>query len=159
MSVIDLAERRRRHHAHTRAAHRQPPPHDPGDRILVDTLRASSMSPCMSSWELRVFDPAGQFHLYFSTTGFGHVQLWNPWYGISVLTPSRLTAGRYEAFPIAGWKYACNDYAHLACTIGATWATTLPSLAEISAYCQEYAAWIPAGDDPRSAGSALAQQS
>ncbi|MEX2480257.1 MAG: hypothetical protein WD928_05285 [Gammaproteobacteria bacterium] len=156
MPVIDLAERRRllpRKHGRTRP----PPPHDPHDRILVDTHRASGASPCMSSWEVRIFDPAGQFHLYFNTTGFGHVQLWNPWYGISLLTPSRLTAGRYEAFPMAGWKYAANDYAHLARTISATVATTLPSLSQITAYCQEYAAWMPDGDGTQRAGAALAR--
>lgn len=158
MPVIDLAERRRQQ-ARKPAPNRPPPPHAPCDRILVDTIQASSATPCMSRWELRVFDPAGQFHLYFSTTGFNHVQLWNPWHGISVLTPSRLTAGRYEAFPIAGWKYAGNDYEQLARRVSAAFATTLPPVTQVIAYCQEYAAWVPDGDPAHRTGTALAQRS
>jgi hypothetical protein len=81
-----------------------PPPHDPGDRVV--RLR-------LDGWDLRNFPRTDERWAYFATHGFAHVQLWHPEALLSVLTPSRLTAGRFEAFPIAGWKFATRDYTDL----------------------------------------------
>jgi hypothetical protein len=79
-----------------------PPPHDPRERDLAFTLRG---------WEVRLF--AGQKFQYFVTRGFWHLQLWHPGASVSVLTPSRLTCGSYEVFPVAGWKARAPDVAGL----------------------------------------------
>lgn len=62
-------------------------PHDPKDRLAVASL---------AEWEVRVFDPTGSFFSFFRRHGLLHLQLWHPASGTSVLTPSRLTGGRYE---------------------------------------------------------------
>ncbi|MBX3185368.1 MAG: hypothetical protein KF819_00070 [Labilithrix sp.] len=96
-----------------------PPPHDPRERDLALTLEG---------WEVRVFGDR-QFE-YFATRGFWHVQLWHPRAGVSILTPSRLTRGFYEAFPVAGWKGQAPDYEHLA-TLVREHRVALPSKAAL----------------------------
>jgi hypothetical protein len=59
-----------------------------------------------AQWEVRIFHPARRMHRYFAPRGFLHLQLWEAELGFSLLTPSRLTAGRYEAYPVGGWKLA-----------------------------------------------------
>ena len=44
---------------------------------------------------------------YFVRKKMMHLQLWHPLIWVSVLTPSKLTLGRFEIFPIEGWK--CNS--------------------------------------------------
>jgi hypothetical protein len=76
-----------------------PPPHDPRERdVALD----------VDAWEVRLFTDR-KFD-YFVTRGFWHVQLWHPAGRVSVLTPSRLTNGFYEAFPIANWKAQAASY-------------------------------------------------
>jgi hypothetical protein len=77
-----------------------PPPHDPSERVLV--ARADA-------WEVRAFPPGDPKHAYFATRELLHLQLWHPAAGVSLLTPSRLTAGAYELFPIEGWKRAARS--------------------------------------------------
>lgn len=147
MRLINLNDYRRPHPPRppTCVQRPAPPPHAPADRIEVDTSVTSFDSPVLCTWQVRIFDPAGQFHLYCGTTGFAHIQLWNPWFGVSLLTPSRLTASRYEAFPIAGWKYACDDYADIVYVIEKMYATIMPSAARVIALCEDYGA-LPTGD-------------
>lgn len=76
-----------------------PPPHDPRERGLALKV---------SDWEVRVF--GGRKFQYFVRRGLWHVQLWHPRARISVLTPSHLTRGFYEAFPIADWKGRAPTY-------------------------------------------------
>jgi hypothetical protein len=78
-----------------------PPPHDPRDRVLLDVIEG---------WEIRVFEPGSRMERYFSDCGFDHLQLWHAPTGFSLLTPSRLTEGRFEVFPLGGWKYSASDY-------------------------------------------------
>lgn len=79
-----------------------PTPHDPSERVVVaDT----------GDWQLRAFAPGDPKATYFAESGFSHVQFWNPSAGISVLTPSALTCGRWQVFPIDGWK---RDFVALA---------------------------------------------
>lgn len=79
----------------------RPPPHDPSERVLAGESHG---------WQVRVLSPMGPKHSYFASRGFLHVQLWQPRLGISVLTPSRLTEDRFEAFPVRGWKCRPPDY-------------------------------------------------
>lgn len=70
-----------------------PSPHDPGERTRVAWV---------GLWEVRQF-PDGDARLaYFRPRGFHHLQLWNPAARISILTPSRLTAGMFEVWPERG---------------------------------------------------------
>ena len=82
-----------------------PPPHDPRERVLVEYL---------GDWEIRIFSPTGTFHRYFAAKGMLHVQLWHPGARLSLLTPSPITAGRFEVYPLAGWKHARYGYHELA---------------------------------------------
>jgi hypothetical protein len=66
----------------------------------------------IGAWEVRLF--TGRKFQYFVTRGLWHAQLWHPTARISILTPSRLTCGRYEAFPIADWKGQTTDYEGIA---------------------------------------------
>ena len=81
-----------------------PRPHDPRDRIAVAGVDA---------WEVRVFPPGSRHHRYFAGREMLHLQLWDARRGISVLTPSRITAGRYEVFPVHDWKLAVADFQEL----------------------------------------------
>lgn len=80
-----------------------PPPHDPRERELALVV---------AGWEVRLF--GGRKFDYFVTHGFWHLQLWHPEARVSILTPSRLTRGLYEAYPIANWKAQAPDYDKLA---------------------------------------------
>jgi hypothetical protein len=93
-----------------------PPPHDPRERELALVT---------DGWEVRLF--AGSKFQYFVTRGFWHLQLWHPRERVSVLTPSRLTCGFYEAFPVAHWKAQAATYHALVTLIaGITSARFLP---------------------------------
>jgi hypothetical protein len=102
--------------------HWPPPPHDPRERDLALRLDA---------WEARLF--GGRHFEYFVTRGFWHVQLWHPGARISILTPSRLTGGAYEAYPIANWKAQARDYEGLVALIDGVHGAVLPTAAEASA--------------------------
>lgn len=80
-----------------------PAPHDPRERELAMLAEG---------WEVRVF--ADRKFQYFVTRGFLHVQLWHPEARISILSPSRLTSGFYEMFPVRDWKARAADYDRLA---------------------------------------------
>ena len=80
-----------------------PAPHDPRERDRVMML---------GEWEVRLF--GDRIYEYFRDRGLWHVQLWHPGRRISLLSPSRLTRGRWEAYPIFGWKQDAPSYAMLA---------------------------------------------
>jgi hypothetical protein len=111
-----------------------PPPHDPAERTLLAE---------MDGWEVRDFAPDDPRHAYFAHRGFSHLQLWHPEAGISLLTPSRLTAGSYEVFPFVGWKRR-GDYATLRALIKSAHGVTLPSPSLIAATLRWFAAPAPA---------------
>ncbi|XXX73227.1 hypothetical protein WMF30_36820 [Sorangium sp. So ce134] len=92
-----------------------PPPHDPRERELALVV---------AGWEVRVF--VGRKFEYFVARGFWHLQLWHPEARVSVLTPSRLTRGLYEAYPIANWKAQAPDYDKLVTLLGGLFAAKLP---------------------------------
>ena len=113
-------------------------PHDPADRILIGTITASPLIPKFSTWEIRAFDRTGPFHLYFSTHEMLHLQFWNPYYGLSVLTPSKITGHHYEAFPLYDWKLASKSYVEIEQAIRKHFSTTLPPLGEVEAIANDY---------------------
>ncbi len=92
-----------------------PPPHDPRERDLTMLL---------DGWEVRLF--GGRKFQYFVTRGFWHLQLWHPIERVSVLTPSRLTTGFYEAYPVADWKAQAPSYDALTTLVAGVSAVPLP---------------------------------
>ena len=66
------------------------PLHDPDERVLVAELG--------NGWEMRQFAEHDRRLAYFADKGFAHVQLWNAAATVSVVTPSRLTGGSFEAW-------------------------------------------------------------
>jgi hypothetical protein len=62
-----------------------------------------------------------------------HLQLWHPGAGLSVLTPSALTAGRFEAFPVAGWKARTSCYGALYGLVWREAGVALPGLGRMAA--------------------------
>ncbi|WP_437567191.1 hypothetical protein [Sorangium sp. So ce542] len=97
-----------------------PPPHDPRERELALVV---------AGWEVRLF--VGRKFEYFVARGFWHLQLWHPEARVSVLTPSRLTCGLYEAYPIANWKAQAPDYDKLVALLGGLFAAKLPEKAAV----------------------------
>lgn len=69
------------------AADALPPLHAPFDRELFAHVGA---------WEIRRHAAHDMRFAYLATRAMLHVQLWHPVHRISVLTPSRLTNGRFE---------------------------------------------------------------
>lgn len=97
----------------------------------------------MGAWEIRVFSPSGTFHRYFRAHGMLHVQLWHPEAGVSLLTPSALTADQYEVFPFAGWKHARRSYPQLCVEVAAGIGVTLPAQERLEALAAMFTAAAP----------------
>jgi len=76
-----------------------PPPHDPDERVVVEVLDRG--------WDVRVFSADDKRRAYFVPRGFWHLQLWNERARLSVLTPSRLTGGRFELR--SAWGRQCFE--------------------------------------------------
>jgi hypothetical protein len=82
-------------------------------------------------WEVRRHPEGEGQHAYFTARGFLHLQLWHPVARVSILTPSRLTRGRFEI-----WRHGVRIAVR-------TWddvAARLPDLAvpgatEVAALC------------------------
>jgi hypothetical protein len=74
-----------------------PRPHDPRDRAVVADL---------GIWQARQFAVDDAKLAYFAPRGFLHLQLWHAGRGVSVLTPSRITGGRYETWAADGERIA-----------------------------------------------------
>jgi hypothetical protein len=108
----------------TRSPVAPPPPHDPTERVLVTRI---------DGWEVRDFAPDDSRYSYFLRYGFAHLQLWHAASGVSLLTPSRLTADQYELFPFAGWKLRHADWATLRALVAREHAVSLPALVELRA--------------------------
>lgn len=98
-----------------------PPPHDPTERELALVLGA---------WEVRIF--TGRKLDYFVPRGLWHLQLWHPRAHVSVLTPSRLTSGRYEVFPVAGWKARAKTLHEVDAFVARSGGASLPEHADVA---------------------------
>jgi hypothetical protein len=99
-----------------------PPPHDPRERRVVGHVER---------WEVRAFPRSDPRYAYFAARGLWHIQLWDPISRVSILTPSRLTLGRYEVFPVRGWKALASDHDELT-KLFAGHERTLPSAATLT---------------------------
>ena len=138
MNVINLAHYRDKNHLAHRTHYAPVRPHDPADRVLLAKVTACPHAPKFTHWEIRAFDCSGPFHCYFSTHDMLHLQLWNPYFGVSLLTPSKLTAGNYEAFPLDEWKYAAKSYADISEEIEGRFTTKLPQLNCVEIIAADY---------------------
>ena len=122
-----------------------PRPHNPADRIVADVISAGGDRPsAFSTWEVRIFDPAGQFHCYFGTRGLLHLQLWQPYFGVSILAPSRLTAYAYEAFPVRSWKFAARDLDDIVHALTRERALCVPDRATVETLCATHVGAVEA---------------
>lgn len=112
-----------------------PPPHDPGERVAVAWA---------GRWEVRQF-AGGDFRRpgAVRNRGFHHLQLWHPGARISILTPSRLTAGRYEAWPEGGERLSAASWRGLADQLAPV---ELPGVTEVAAL----ESWFVTREEPRS---------
>ena len=138
MNIIELDEYRANRNSAESSRHQPIRPHDPADRILIGKITASPLIPKFSTWEIRAFDRTGPFHLYFSTHQMLHLQFWNPYYGVSVLTPSKITGHHYEAFPLYDWKLASKSYAEIGLEIRKHFSTALPALEDVDTLASDY---------------------
>ncbi|MBI4511965.1 MAG: hypothetical protein HY698_20195 [Deltaproteobacteria bacterium] len=100
------------------------PPHDPRERVVIAETHG---------WEVRMFATDDIKHVYFSPRGLLHLQLWHAGHRLSVLTPSRLTLGHFEAYPVRGWKYRPPDYETLKRELKVELKVGLPPQAEVKA--------------------------
>jgi hypothetical protein len=126
-----------------------PAPHDPRERALICTLvvRAPALpahssrhgstgrrgAPASTRWEVRAFPIGGRMHRYFAPRGLLHLQLWQPESGVSMLTPSRLTLGRWEVFPVEGWKRGLDQVADLRRLVRSSLRVEPPTAAQLAA--------------------------
>lgn len=99
------------------------PPHDPREREVVAVA---------ASWHVLQFPPVDPKLAYFASRGFLHLQLWQPETRWSILTPSRLTAGNFEARPVGGERIATRSWAALAAALAAH-DVLVPGAAEVRA--------------------------
>jgi hypothetical protein len=99
-----------------------------GLHALVDRIVVAKLG----DWDVRRHDESEGPHSYFARRGFLHLQLWQPIARVSVLTPSRLTNGRFEIWrdglriSQADWHGVTRALAGIA----------VPSAAEIDAFCR-----------------------
>jgi hypothetical protein len=98
-----------------------PSPHDPRERVAIGAA---------GQWSIRQFAPQDPKLAYFTGRGFLHLQLWHPEHRISILTPSRLTAGRFEAWAVGGDRLTVVSWDEIAAGLGDI---TAPTAAEIRA--------------------------
>lgn len=107
-----------------------PPPHDPRERVVLAAAEG---------WELRDFAPEDARAAYFAAHGFAHLQLWHPARGVSILTPSRLTGGRYELYPFAGWKRAARRFSEVQALVEQAHGLRTPGETQLLAWCRWFA--------------------
>ncbi len=133
MTVIDLATVRRARASGPAGVIR---PHRPDDRVVVETVAVDGSDAPFGYWEVRIFDPAGKFHHYFALRALLHIQLWNPFFGVSILSPSRLTGFNYESYPLDEWKYASPDYHDIGVRLRANLGIRLPDETFVRQLCR-----------------------
>lgn len=77
------------------------PQHDASTRELIAIV---------GQWQVRQFAETDPRMLFGNTHGLLHVQLWQPHLHVSILTPSRITGGKFEfcddfeRFAVATWR-------------------------------------------------------
>ncbi len=89
--------------------------HAPGERETFATL---------GDWEVKRHAESQGHHAYFASRGFLHLQLWHADARVSILTPSRLTNGRFEIWregvriSVRTWDEVASRLAELAMPSG-----------------------------------------
>lgn len=109
-----------------------PPPHDPLERVVVAMTDA---------WEIRQFAEGDPRLAYFTPRAFRHIQLWHPDAQVSILTPSKLTAGAFEAWTPT-LRFATHHWEDVVCTLPHV---ILPGAAQVRAF--EH--WFVTVQEPR----------
>lgn len=122
-----------------------PPPHDPDEREIVAYL---------GEWEVRRFGEASMLFRYAAPRGVLHLQVWHPAARVSILTPSRITGGSFEAFPVAGWKLACRGWKDLARAIRREHALDVPSAGRM----RSLERWFVTAEERRAVRATLARE-
>ena len=110
-----------------------PPPHDPGERTPVAWV---------GLWEVRQFADGDARLDYFRPRGFHHLQLWQPEARISILTPSRLTAGLFEVWPEGGQRASASTWREVGAQLPGV---DLPGAIEVLAL----ESWFVEREEPR----------
>lgn len=86
----------------------------------------------LGEWEVRRHAERAAQHTYFAPRGFLHLQLWHPSARVSILTPSRLTHGRFEIWrdgiriAVRAWNDVTARLVDL----------EVPSASEVAALCR-----------------------
>jgi hypothetical protein len=80
-------------------------PHDPREREVVAWA---------GGWQVRQFPRVDPKLAYFAERGFLHLQLWSACDHTSILTPSRLTAGRFDGWIAGGPRFVVSSWGELA---------------------------------------------
>lgn len=106
-----------------------PPAHDPRQRVVVAEA---------GEWQIRGFAHDDPKFDYFARRGFLHLQLWHPRARISVLTPSRLTGGLFEVYPISGWKLPVLKPALLRALVLQHHGVEIPSRRQVALFVEWY---------------------
>lgn len=75
--------------------------HDPAKRVVVLHMR---------DWELRAFSKEDPHYQTYAARALLHLQLYHPVARVSVLTPSHLTRGRLEVYPIKSRRVRLSSY-------------------------------------------------
>ena len=96
----------------------------------------------VGAWEVRQFAQGDARLIYFRPRGFHHLQLWHPVERISILTPSRLTAGRFEMWPEGGERLSAVSWRDVRTQLAGV---DLPGATEIFAI----ESWFVAREEPR----------
>lgn len=120
--------------ARLRLVSKLPPPHDPDERTGVAWV---------GLWQVRQFAEDDARLAYFRPRGFHHLQLWNPAERISILTPSRLTAGKFEVWPEGGERWSAATWREVGDRLAGI---AVPSAIEVGAL----ESWFIAREEPRS---------
>lgn len=92
------------------------PLHAPDEREVIATLT--------DGWEVRQFRTHDRRLSYFAKRGFAHVQLWHAGQRVSIVTPSRLTAGMFDAWQ-NGLRWSAPTWPALASVLAPAGITVL----------------------------------
>lgn len=98
-----------------------PSPHDPRERVAIGVA---------GEWSVRQFTAHDPKLAYFTGRGFLHLQLWHAVHRVSILTPSRLTAGRFEAWAAGGDRIIAISWDAMTAALGDL---PVPTAAEVRA--------------------------
>ena len=121
-------------------------PHNPNERLVLERFSLHPENGRATTWEVRMFDPAGPFHVYFFHRALVQLQLWNAYHRVSILTPSRLTRDYFEAFPVNSRTFSSTQYCVVANELRVTCGVALPNKQQVASLCSRYVSYTGKGD-------------